>query len=136
MFCLCVGAWLHMSCFVDDVMLLRSRLCLCGVYMISSCPCTHFGSRTRTTSSGPQSFRAFILLGADRLRLSSRRSHRPSKKTVPPSPSPFLSGPVGIIVTCLAEADCWICYIVLVTRQSVSDLLPPTRPSLHILLSR
>ena len=41
MFCLCVGAWLHMSCFVGDMMLLRSRHSRCGVYMISSRPCTH-----------------------------------------------------------------------------------------------
>ena len=121
MFCLCVCAWLHMSCFVDDVMLLRSRLCLCGVHMISSCPCTHL-AQERTTSSGPPSLRALIPLGADRLRLSSRRSHRPSKNKETSLSLSILvwSCRYHCDLSCRESvfSDSWICYIVQVTLHS------------------
>ena len=110
MFCLWVGAWLHMSCFVDDMMLLRSRHSLCGVYTISSRPCTHLAQERGPPRVALRAFKlssGWARTGCD-LQVAARTAL--AKQRNPLSPSPFLSGIAGIIVTCHSEmADCLIC---------------------------
>ena len=110
MFCLCVGARLHMSCFVVDMKLPQSRLPLWSTHDYSSRPCSHLAQEP-----GPPRVA---------LRASSHPVRRGQVATFEsPLASPWqnngtLSLPlhscpvriVGIIVTCHSEmADCLIC---------------------------